>query len=460
MGNACALALLALAAPAARAQDRAICPEVAVRRPKCGLREPTGQPWSAAFVYYSSAAFASLSSQARLFREPPPPGPCERSFSLHGLQDLPPAYFSVEAANSANTWANTPEGEWTAVLNPARPRLQAALDLGQGARCLLESLSLLRPSPEELALRLNFAQCSRESVTRQVLVQVRVEQAGVAGPSKLTPWVAGLAGGAAPASLSLRSELAAASSVPATHRQLTPLRRGCFEAFSWLSLEGIRLRVNSTDWYLLSRRLPVAGAPALEVQSALGVGRACVSLEDGPAPLSPAADAAPVCGHGRGDGGGPSILGLVLAAVCSALLAAGATVVLAGERGREYLRLEEAKKHVEDAGKGLAGLLEKPRQLLDKPRKLLLSGDEEEPSPSRMKAMPMPTSPSTSPTMRTLASYFEQDDGPRESKLDQIRRQLLGAPPTPPSSDSARPIFNSALNFALAPKEPGTSSFR
>jgi len=110
--------------------------------------------WAPAAFYHSVVALAHNTGTAL-------EKPDEQAAANRPWVSLPTAGFSAEdfaRRGKASTWANSPEGEWTAFAERGAAAA-ARMQLAGGRSCSFVGVSVYRPSPRELALRLNFGKC-------------------------------------------------------------------------------------------------------------------------------------------------------------------------------------------------------------------------------------------------------------------------------------------------------------
>jgi len=164
---------------------------------RCTLQAPGGSQWSPAHAYHTAAALAAREGKDEAFRDFRRVNEsCHTVVSVLGegsSRELASRSFRrVAVADAAGSWANTPDGEWTASVNPNATGVppEGLLQLGSG-RCALAGISVYRPAADHIALRLDFDGCDAAAGVRHAAVTVGVQRAE-AGSSQLAEWMCAL----------------------------------------------------------------------------------------------------------------------------------------------------------------------------------------------------------------------------------------------------------------------------
>jgi len=295
-------------------------------------------------IWWSGGIWRSVMNRAQ---EVPRTESCEPAavISLGSATHLPATSFSKVTPIGGDSWTNTPEGEWSALVAEGEgDELQGSLRLVDWGQCSLLSVSVNRPAMDSLVLRLNFGACMSNGklVSHVVAVEVGLRRADHDGGSGLLQWMCSLmpperckghdrtAGAELPSrrTSSLRSGSEEHENVDVgegprraseqhtgvlvLHRELgtvglsavrwdvVPLADQCFPPLSWVSLghgAEATLALSSSTWDTLASHLPVASS-LTDVDATLKPEHVCVEATS---------EAAGLCrGGGRGGGGGGS----------------------------------------------------------------------------------------------------------------------------------------------------------
>lgn len=266
---------------------------------KCILQGPeTESLWPVARSYHSALAYAQHHGKGEQFQQRPAGEIFHSTISLLNLgevQDFPARNFVFKATGSSSkTWANTPEGEWTATVDSTLKEkpLTGVLRLGTGGHCSLNGLSVYRPAEGRLTLRLNFDNCHSASGILRAAVAVEVRRAEDGG-SGLTKWMCGLMGpdlckplgDDVDAVLDLRPELGSTGH-PAVWKRLTPVVAGCYQPFVWITLDsdversggGVALSLQTAEWDALEHNLPIVSLEETDADFVVTTDRVCLSV--------------------------------------------------------------------------------------------------------------------------------------------------------------------------------------
>jgi len=270
---------------------------------KCSLPQGAAESsWPVARSYHSALAFAKQTGLGLQFQQQPQGNIFHSTLSLLSVgevQDFPVRNFFLRAPPTAGSWANTPEGEWTATVDSTAGGLAGVLRLGAGGICSLGSLSVYRPAAGQLTLRLNFDACDAASELLHAAVVVDVQRTEVDSGLGLATWMCAFmpdqnicktpAGGrpGRDAVLNLNKELGWRGR-PAVWKRLTSVVSGCFESFVWIMLDnanrsdgrtaagGVALSLNKVEWDIIISSLPIVNLPPANADVVVTTDRVCL----------------------------------------------------------------------------------------------------------------------------------------------------------------------------------------
>jgi len=154
---------------------------------QCDLSSlPDGISWPAAGIYRSVANPKALVPPNKSIQPIP-------VVKLHAGKGFRVNSFYRVHPPGVDSWANTPEGEWSASVDEHDASFWSALKLNNGGACALASVSVYRPESEELTLRLNFKGCSGpRGGPHHASIEVGLSRSSTGGGSGIVEWMCDL----------------------------------------------------------------------------------------------------------------------------------------------------------------------------------------------------------------------------------------------------------------------------
>lgn len=161
-------------------------------QPVCDFQLPSGRSsknmWPPSYAYHSlfgKNTVPPVQRQITLGFDSPFVAALNLGMTISGLSSV---MFEDVVPVGPTSWANTPEGEWTAPTKSGK--LLSYMNM-EGGRCQLTSISVYRPSAEAINLRLNYDGCTPPLRAKHVGVVIPISR-GCVSNSGLYEWMCAL----------------------------------------------------------------------------------------------------------------------------------------------------------------------------------------------------------------------------------------------------------------------------